>query len=243
MNSCRLKLTPARLEKFIKAILESERHFLSAENMAFLTDLYEFSKCKVKEISTGSIYYRARINLENPDVLLPKEEMYPVPGLKSEGRANPYNVTVLYLANKPEIAVAEVRPGLFEPTTVATFVIKRNLKLVDFTSEEQDIHNPNPHIEDLDEETRTWIEINKCFSTSLSPGETRLNYIPTQIISEFFRFKGYDGVIYQSQFEMSETASDNIHENIALFEMSAAEATETKLFQIQKQIVTVREII
>lgn len=229
-------LTCHRLEKFIQSVLESERHFLSPDNVNFLDQLHESSQTRIKTIAPDSIYFRARIN-DSPEQPIPKEDMVPTPGLRSEGRVNPYNVNVLYLSNKPGVAVAEVRPGLFEPTTVASFCIKRQLRLVDFTSGDASRYDKSK--QNISEEMAVWIELNKCFSTSFTSSETRLNYIPTQIISEFFKSKGYDGVMYQSQFDVND-GSLNI--NIALFDMKAAEAVETRLYQILRQIMTVKTL-
>jgi hypothetical protein len=232
-------LAPSRLDRFIQSVLESERHFLSPENMDFLERLHEASHTRIKVIPENAVYFRARIN-ENPDQPIPKEQMVPVPGLRSEGRVNPYNVNVLYLSNKPGVAVAEVRPGLFEPTTVASFRIKKDVRVIDFTTGDSSRYDKK----NLDEEMRIWIELNKCFSTSFTSSETRLNYIPTQIISEFFKSKGLDGVMYQSQFDLPETASDagDLNINIALFDMNTAEAMETRLYQIHRQIITVKTL-
>jgi hypothetical protein len=227
-------LTCHRLNRFIQSVLESERHFLSPDNMDFLERLHDSSQPRVKTIAAGSLYFRARIN-EDPNTPIPKGDMVPTPGLRSEGRVNPYNVNVLYLSNKPGVAVAEVRPGLFEPTTVASFKTLKQLRVIDFTSGDSSRYD-NSHAA-ADEETEVWIELNKCFSTSFTSSETRLNYIPTQIISEFFKSKGYDGVMYQSQFDVDD-GSLNI--NIALFDMKAAEAVETRLYQIHRQIITVK---
>jgi len=235
------QLTCNRLNKFIQSVLESERHFLSPDNMDFLERLHDSSKPRIKTIAAGSIYFRARIN-ENPEQAISKEDMVPTPGLRSEGRVNPYNVNVLYLSNKPGVAVAEVRPGLFEPTTVASFRTKRELRLVDFTSGATSRYDKSE--QNASEETAVWIELNKCFSTSFTSSETRLNYIPTQIISEFFKSKGYDGVMYQSQFDLPDSAGDkgSLNINIALFDMKAAEAVETRLYQIHQQIITVKSL-
>lgn len=253
------ELHPQKLQAFIRSVLESERHFLSEENLQFLESLFRSSQSRKQKISKGSIYFRARINNDCPDKPIPKDEMIPKPGLKSEGRVNPYNVNVLYLSNKPGIAVAEVRPGLYEPTTVATFRVTRDLQLVDFTTEKSGYENLSayeaaknkPTETTADTETLTWFEINKCFSTSFTSSEARLNYIPTQIISEFFKSKGYDGVIYQSQFDMVERedkdqqakGQQDRNINIALFDMTAAEAMETRLYQIYQQTISVKEII
>lgn len=251
MIAMNTRLSPCRLDKFIQSVLESERHFLSPENLDFLDQLYASSQTRIKQIAAGSIFFRARIN-HSPDKPIPKEDMVPTPGLRSEGRVNPYNVNVLYMSNKPGVAVAEVRPGLFEPCTVASFRTTKELRVIDFTSD--DISRYDQDETDADEETAVWIELNKCFSTSFASNETRLNYIPTQIISEFFKSKGCDGVMYQSQFDLSQAElapfdstdptpkTDGLNINIALFDMKAAEAIETSLYQIHRQIITVKTL-
>lgn len=239
--------TPAMLTEFIKSVSENERHFLSEQNLCFLDALYESSKSRMKVIPKNSIYYRARVNSDNSKLIIAPENMLPVAGLKSEGRVNPYNVNALYMANKIEIAVAEVRPSRYEPATVATLKTKQDLSVVDFTKDRPGFYwylfgrNPKNREE---AENFTWIEINGHFSKPLSPNETRLSYISTQIISEFLKHKGYDGVMYQSQFEISGSPQqeENLNENVALFDCGVVDVIETKQYSITKQIITVNEI-
>lgn len=239
--------TPAMLTEFIKSVSENERHFLSEQNLSFLDALYESSKSRVKVIPQGSIYYRARVNSDNPRLLVAPEDMLPKAGLRSEGRVNPYNVNALYMANKIEVAVAEVRPSIREPATVATLETNQDLRLVDFTKDRADaywyFHAHAPKNKE-DAENFTWVEINGYFSKPLSPNETRLNYIPTQIIAEFLKSKGYDGVVYQSQFEISDSPQQegSLNENIALFDLGAVDVIETKQYSITKQLITVKKV-
>lgn len=238
--------TPAMLTEFIKSVSENERHFLSEQNLSFLEALYESSKSRMKVIPRGSIYYRARVNTENPQMIVAPENMLPIAGLRSEGRVNPYNVNALYMANKIEVAVAEVRPSLREPATVATLKTNQDLRLVDFTKDRPDFYwycfgfTPKNKEE---AENFTWVEINGYFSKPLSPNETRLNYIPTQIIAEFLKSKGYDGVVYQSQFEISDSPQQegSLNENIALFDLGVVDVIETKQYSITQQLITVKE--
>jgi hypothetical protein len=238
--------TPAMLAEFIKSVSENERHFLSEKNLSFLDALYESSKSRMKVVPQGSIYYRARVNAENPHFIVAPENMLPIAGLRSEGRVNPYNVNALYMANKIEVAVAEVRPSLYEPATVATLKTNQDLRLVDFTKDRPDFYwyffgfTPKNKEE---AESFTWVEINGYFSKPLSPNEARLNYIPTQIISEFLKSKGYDGVVYQSQFEISDSPQQegSLNENIALFDLGAVDVIETKQYSITKQLITVKK--
>ena len=50
-------------------------------------------------------------------------------------------------------------------------------------------------------------------------------YAPTQLIAEFFRLEGFEGIIYGSAF--SETGR-----NMALFDINAAEQVDANLFEV-----------
>ena len=230
---------------FLESTSSSERHFLSERNLKFLDALYESSKSRVKIIPKGSVYYRARVNPAGVNTPYDKAEMKPIPNLQAEGRVNPFNLNVLYLANRPEVCVAESRPADNESVTVAAFEILADLRLVNLLQDGPDYYwwfNQYSPETGEENESFTWIELNGCFSKPVTSRDSRLNYIPTKIISEYFKKMGYDGVVYQSQFEikgLEQTIDGGLHENIAIFDLNVAEAKSAKMYKIKRREIDV----
>src|SRR5690606_2714045 len=130
------------------------------------------------------------------------EEMKPKKNLRSERRANSYNINVLSLANRKETAIAETRAANRKAVTVARFTTTRELKLVDCTKDRPSFAWWSNHIQcQEDAEGYTWVDIGGAFSKPTEPNNLRDLYIPTQIIADFFKNHGFDGIIYQSQFD------------------------------------------
>ena len=231
---------------FRKRILNNERYFLGEESLIFLTALLESSHQRVKIIKNGTAYHRARVNPEGSSSPLSLQEAKPIPDLKNEGRANPYNINFLYLANKKEVAVAEARAPLYNPVTVFSFRVNKDLRLIDFTHERPSLFSFF-HFERTKEEfeSQTWVEIGSDFSKPLTASDKRDGYIPTQILAEFFKSKGYDGISYQSQFDARISGAEKseiISENIALFSLDSAEAIDAEVWTNTHQTVEVCKI-
>lgn len=208
----------------------------------FLNALLESSKARIKIIPLDEEYFRARpCNKDKKN--LPKEEMKPKKDLRSEGRINPYNINVLYLANRKETAIAETRAAKRQPITVARFITNRELKVIDCTIDRPgwywyfNSHKPNT-LEDA--ENFTWVEIGGAFSKPAEDEDQRHFYTPTQIIAEFFKHNGFDGIIYQSQFDArlkGEEKFSGISQNIALFNLDDADPIDAELWQIDTKII------
>lgn len=126
--------------------------------------------------------------------------MKPILNMKSEGRANPYNITVMYLASSEETAIAEVRPDVRFPVTVGEFRVLKDLKLVDFVSLRPSYAAYFRH-PDIQEDEHLWLALSSDYSRSLYKEEQQINYLQTQVIAEYFKVQGFDGLIYQSQFK------------------------------------------
>jgi hypothetical protein len=60
-----------------------------------------------------------------------------------------------------------------------------------------------------------WADIDQAFSRPVHITDDTAEYAPTQMIAEWFKCKGYDGIAYKSSLEKGH--------NIALFYLDAAE--------------------
>ncbi|HCS63768.1 MAG TPA: hypothetical protein DIW64_06555 [Cellvibrio sp.] len=239
--------SPKSFSEFVEMVLNEERHFWSKQTNEFLNALLDSSKARIKIIPPGEEYFRARPCNKDKKTLA-KEEMKPKKDLRSEGRINPYNINVLYLANRKETAIAETRAAKKQPITVARFITNRELKVIDCTFDRPSwanwffSHRPKNQEE---AEKFTWIAIGGAFSKPADDENQRHFYTPTQIIAEFFKHNGFDGITYQSQFNARSKGQDKfsgISQNIALFNINDADPIDAEQWKINDKIIVASRI-
>lgn len=203
-------------DSFLNEVMFKHRFFL---NHPVLDKLTAIAKSLEMMILPGKIYYRARIidelaaknehmiakcygpnateedrnwyrNKNNKFRGLAKEGCYvpPEPKLIRDARSNPKFIRYLYVAESPTTAVYEIRPILFSAINVAGIEVKEKLRIANIAVE------INP---DIDKSVDSWLLyfIQSAFS---SPTNNPDDYIPSQIIAEYFRHLGYDGIRYSS---------------------------------------------
>ena len=129
--------------EFARAVTSDRRYVRSREVEAFLATLFATSRGREKTIPKNRYLWRAQLGHawephydngqkvdEVPGPYLP-ERMKPLKYAAREGRANPKGIPYLYLANRKETAMAEVRPWLESLISLAQFLTSRNLRVVD----------------------------------------------------------------------------------------------------------------
>lgn len=82
------------------------------------------------------------------------------------------------------------------------------------------IKEPSPK----EREEAVWNDIDTAFSTPVTGSDDTADYVPTQIIAELFKDKGFDGLGYRSSL------GDGF--NIVLFDIKAAENINCFLYKI-----------
>ncbi len=158
--------------------------------------------------------------------------MKPLKDGAREGRANPSGIPVLYLATSIETAISEVRPCIRSEVSVSQFKIVRNLKILDLSKEYGNWTWGPIEVSDLsvpdtaDKELAVWIGIDNAFSRPVEYSDNTTEYVPTQILAEFFRGAGYDGLVYRSHFGEEGY-------NVALFDTGSAEAINGTPYQVK----------
>lgn len=130
----------------------------------------------------------------------------------SAGRANSKGQSCLYLSNRKLTTVKEIRAHAFDYVTVANFKLVRDIKVLDLTA----LTHSSPFFNDGDKIAYMINEnilkmIEKDLAKPMSRYDSELDYLPTQYISDFAKFLGYDGVKYYSTF-------DKKSYNLALFD-------------------------
>lgn len=130
--------------------------------------------------------------------------------LGSGGRANPEGIPFLYVATTPFIAVSEVRPFINDEVSVACMCPRQDLKVADFSGgidfsfcfakydKTKELANNLPKEKIIEMVIR---EVGNAFSRPIPDKNKAMDYLPTQIIAEYFHSKGFDGIGFRSQFE------------------------------------------
>ena len=223
-----------------------------------LDKLAVFAKqCKMT-VNAGRIYYRARIiddqalsehmiakcfrqdcteeernlyhNKKNKFRGLSKDGSYvpPNPDLIRDGRSNPKFIRYLYIAESPTTAVFEVRPLLHNAVNVAGIEVKEQLIIANIAvGIDIDATKDNS----VDEWLMYFIQT--AFSSSTNNPD---DYIASQIIAEYIRHLGYDGIRYSSSLHRGGY-------NLTVFDVEKCEAVSSTDLRLEDIKMSLRPAI
>lgn len=230
---------------FKHAVDTKQRFILDEESIDFLNSIVDTCQERELTIKKDSIVWRAQnghswrphyqhdpdtdedIHVDDFPCPYPPNRMKPLSDSAAEGRANSKGIPHLYVATDKETAMAEVRPWLGAILTVAHLKITRELKILDFSVEHGKNNFKLKFIfeEPSAEETikAVWSDIDNAFSKPTKASDLKSEYAPTQIISEFIRSKGFDGIAYKSSLSEGH--------NICLFDLASAEVVKCHIFE------------
>lgn len=223
--------------KFAFSVRRNYRFIRTAEDNDFLSEVVRSSESRIKNVPMASKLWRAQLGhewrpqvqdvvfIEDIPAAYPPKRMKPLPNPAAEGRVNPKGIPVLYLSNRRNTAMSEVRPWLGSLISCAQFKTTRNLRIVDCSlrhDEKMKIYFDEPDAPK--KEAAVWRNIDQAFSHPVDFCENPAGYVPTQIIAELFKDKGYDGIAYKSMF------GDDGY-NVALFNPDDAELVTCCLFE------------
>ena len=214
-------------------------------------------QCKLT-VNAGAIYYRARIiddqaqsehmiakcyrqgcteeerkwyhNKKNKFRGLSKEGSYvpPNPDLIRDGRSNPKFIRYLYIAESPTTAVFEVRPLLHNAVNVAGIEVKEQLIIANIAvGIDIDATKDNS----VDEWLMYFIQT--AFSSSTNNPD---DYIASQIIAEYIRHLGYDGIRYSSSLHRGGY-------NLTVFDVEKCEAVSSTDLRLEDIKMSLRPAI
>ncbi|MBI4969353.1 MAG: RES family NAD+ phosphorylase [Rhodospirillales bacterium] len=229
--------------KFRRSVLRESRHIFSDEVEKFLDEVRATCEKRIKSLPPNKQLWRAQIGHswwfdkeldDSRPCPYDAERMKPPPDKAREGRANPKGIPVLYLANKRETAVSEVRPWIGSIVSLAQFTTEKELRLVVCTEglDEFPIYFEEPAPEEI--EKAIWAEISKAFAEPVSPSDEVAEYAATQILAETFKKSGADGIVYKSNF------GDEGH-NIVLFDVNAVNQLSCSLVDIKKIAINISD--
>ena len=228
---------------FSKKACSKLRYILDNESNEFLNSINDTCNDRVKILKAGSVVWRAQTGCgeekasanEEQEFHVDKripfsfERMKPLFNGASEGRTNSKGIPCLYVAADAETAVHEVRPWPGLTVTIAQLHLTKDVKLIDFSetaNAEQYSHFffDEPSVEQRIE--AVWAAMDIAFSWPVTESDSKSEYAPTQIISEFIKSKGYDGIIYKSSLTKGH--------NYVLFNLNDAVVVQCDLFVVSK---------
>jgi len=219
---------------FAFSVTNQSRYSRSPDRLAFLQAVLGTSKRE--RIPAGSKLWRAALGnvwietdvdgeLESVPVPFDLERMKPRTHQAAEGRANPLGIPFLYAATHLETAIAEVRPWIGSYVSVAQFPLRRDVYVVDCVTGDRRIMAYAGEPEPLERQRQVWQDIDQAFSQPVTRGDDVASYAPTQVIAEFLRENGLDGVAYGSSLGPGH--------NLALFDLEVADPVNRQLVVIK----------
>jgi len=219
-----------------KSIVERKSRFIfDCDSKSFLKAIEDTCKPRIKTISMSDSLWRAQIGCDYVplnqegiyagEVPIPfdSDRMKPKNGSVPEGRANPKGIAYLYVADNKKTAMSEVRPSLGVSISVGKFKPTKELKIIDFSEHHGKFHVVEPTQEDINE--AAWRDMDKAFSIPVTNSDFHPDYVPTQVIAEFVKSLGYDGIAYKSSLAQGT--------NITLFDLESASIQEREVFNVR----------
>lgn len=227
---------------FEKSVKTELRYRLSKTSEVFLNEIWETSKSRKSKIEKGTLFWRAQIGHdwreENDGIEMPSphisDRMRPRMNQATEGRVNAKGIPCLYLATDKETAISETRPWVGTPISVAQFNLDKTVVVIDCTYGLPSkltwyFEEPN----EQDREEAVWSMIDMAFSAPITLADDVADYAPTQVISEFFRDKGVEGIVYKSGLGKGL--------NIALFDIECASPINCSLYDVKEVSLEIEE--
>lgn len=237
---------------FRDAVLYESRFFARHQ---LLDILAKYMGKNTLDVKIGHIYYRARIiddssinehmiykchsapegekldvkyvGKADPFKGLTKEASFVPPKsiIVSEGRANPKYVKYLYVAESPTTAIFEVRPFIYDAVNIAKIQVNEPLRVANIAVDLDLSNDKNATIE-----MHVMGMIQGAFS---KPTNNTDDYIPTQVIAEYIKSLGYDGIRFNSSIHSGGV-------NLTMFNYEKCEAISSQDFRIENIKLTAR---
>jgi len=209
-------------QDFREELIHKNRFYNDVFNQNALRKMISLS---IQNIESDTKLFRARICHGN--IPFPKTEMgAPPKECTPYARANPSRVRCLYLANDENTTLHEIRASVRDYVTIGEFIPTKDLKVIDinFTS------HVSPFSDIKKEEYALNMEIiNEIISEISKPirnADREIEYIPTQYITEFVKYCGYDGIKFNS------TLSTDGY-NVAIFDCDNFRCTKATTKEIK----------
>ena len=187
--------------KKLKAEVQEEKRYFSNLD-SFNWEIYIKSNAQIKK---DTYLYRARIIPNKRKKLKAKDMGCPPKELATAGRANPIGIPYLYLylCHEIETTFYEVRAVYLDKISVGKFKVLRDLNIVDFNNKFNLFYTytnseSNVSLSDIVKRKILFDQISADLSKPLRRFDTEIEYVPTQLICEYCKLNGADGIRFQS---------------------------------------------
>lgn len=220
------KILEVSWENFVAEIKTKNRFHI--ENTVDLDKLERILKRHSRTIYKGKLFFRGRIS---DQIGYPAGEMgNPPSSMASSGRANPEGISYLYLSDELKTTLYETRASLFDYVSIGEFKLKSNIKTINLR--ESYIYDPIPLAEK--EELEDFLihqpfisKLEHELSRPIRRNDNKLDYLPTQYLSEFIKSLGFDAIEYRSSLHPEGF-------NLAVFNPQKFRCIKTYVHEISK---------
>lgn len=204
------------------------------EKSRFFTNMDEFALYNYltsgKSLHVGQKLYRSRITPIGQKKIKCDKMGCPPKESATAGRANPIGIPYLYLSDSAKTTYFEVRAVYLDQLSVGTFIILRNLKLVDFVYNVNlfvAYNDNNNSLKEIIIKKKIIDAISEDLSKPLRRYDSELEYVPTQLICEYCKLTGSDGICFKSSLHKGGY-------NYVLFDESSAKCIRVDIHEITK---------
>jgi len=211
----------SKWQKFCENVKHKARYFdhegfSVSETLEDFNDFFE----QITSFDLNENIFRARkINndKDREDIDLdPNKELGSVPvEFAKNNRFSPIGISYGYFAYEKDTALKEIRATVSDEVAIGEFNLNSELKVIDFRTITMSERFLNYFDDDFNEKfyciSHFIYEFIADISKPVSDDKQLLEYIPTQIMSEYIWSKGYDGFLFDSSVNSGGT-------NLVLFE-------------------------
>lgn len=189
-----------RWENIKSKIVREYRFFTSIDLKEEGWDAF-WGSSRYTSIETDAVFYRGRLNdkIKRP-FKKPSDLGMPPAEKATAGRVNPHGIPYLYLTEKPETTIYELRATFGDNISVGKFKVVKDLNIIDFNYRPLLTNSiDNDSLEDDINEFLLKQQIGADLSKPMRRYDNKeIEYVPTQYICEFIKMLGADGIRYNS---------------------------------------------
>ena len=209
-------------DDFSEEIISYTRFHTEIINKKVFDEFCNYSRITIKK---GTKFYRAR--LSNKDGY-PPSEMGPPPRDKAtSGRVNPLGIPYFYLSDSEVTTIYETRAKQHDYISIAEFELVEDIEVIDFTI----LDKTSPFsVEDITSYALNKIHLNRVSSEIAKPlrrTDSQLQYLPTQYLVDFIKWKGNSGIKFKSSLYPAGT-------NYTVFNAELFKCNSVKVYDVAK---------
>lgn len=176
--------------------------FIRRSRSEYLDKIFSLLSEFEEEIPANTVLFRVRNDkslnpntLDNVDSAL--KEIAPAPCKYTQSyRMSPKGISYTYLSTEIKTCLMECKTHIHDITLIGKFKVRKPLRILNLEVKEYPYNNLfSGHFDREKEDIGYFIE---RYSSEISKQEHDYEYLPTQVIAEYIRLQGYDGIAYSS---------------------------------------------